>query len=162
VTNGIYILLGTNVGDRSANLLKAKHLISRSLGSIVTESSVYKTSAWGNTNQPEFYNLVIELATTLTPHQVLTSLLSIEEEMGRVRNEKWGPRIIDLDILFWQDLVINDSNLIVPHPGIPNRKFTLMPLAELIPNYIHPEYKRTIAQMLQACSDALPVEKIIG
>ena len=160
MTNGIYILLGTNLGDRSANLLKAKELISRSVGSIITESSIYKTSAWGNTNQPEFYNQVIELDTSLAPQAALTSLLTIEEEMGRVRNEKWGPRIIDLDILLWQDRVINSSNLVVPHPGIPNRKFTLMPLAELIPTYVHPEHKNTIAEMLEACTDALPVERI--
>jgi 2-amino-4-hydroxy-6-hydroxymethyldihydropteridine diphosphokinase len=160
MNTGIYILLGTNLGDRQGNITIAKQHISRLIGPIITESAIYKTSAWGNTNQPEFYNQVIEIQTTLSPHVALSAFLDIEQKMGRVRSEKWGERIMDIDILFWQDQVIKNDTLQVPHPGIPVRKFTLVPLAEITPGFIHPQHKKTIATLLEECTDDLPVEKL--
>jgi len=158
----IFILLGSNLGDRQENLDRARHEISRSVGEIITTSSIYKTAAWGNTNQPDFYNQVIEIRSTLDPDKLFLETQLIEQKMGRVRKEKWSPRIIDIDILFFGDLIIETENLTIPHREIPNRKFTLLPLAEVTPDFIHPVLKKSVLQMLAACTDELPVAKIIG
>jgi 2-amino-4-hydroxy-6-hydroxymethyldihydropteridine diphosphokinase len=160
MSTGIYLLLGTNLGDRKANLLTAKQYISSQVGSIVTESGIYKTDAWGNTQQAAFYNQVLEIHSNLSPPMALSILLDIERTMGRVRTEKWGARIIDIDILFWEDEVIKTESLTIPHPGIPHRKFTLVPLSEIAPELIHPEHKVSITRMLETCADSLTVEKI--
>lgn len=160
MNTGVYILLGTNLGDRLANLIQAKQHISSLIGAIITQSSIYKTSAWGNTDQPDFYNQVIEVDTSLNPEHALDIILGIEHTMGRVRDKKWGPRIIDIDILLWENEILKTSSLTIPHAGLPERKFTLMPLAEVAPDYIHPELLKSISQLLEACTDPLPVEKI--
>ena len=155
-----YLLLGTNVGDRSQNLAKARLEISRKIGPIITASFIYKTAAWGKTNQADFYNQVVVISSTLTAYQALDCVIEIENNMGRVRTEKWGARIIDIDILFWGNLVINDPVLTIPHPQIPFRKFTLLPLIEINSELIHPVSKLTITELLELCTDDLPVEKI--
>lgn len=156
----LYLLLGSNLGDSLTHLKTACEAISRSIGSIITTSSIYKTKAWGKLNQPDFYNQVILVSTGETPQNVLKNLLSIEKEMGRNRIEKWGARIIDLDILFFNDLVVDSPNLQIPHPGIPNRRFTLVPLTEIAPEFVHPVYKKTITELLRDCDDPLAVEKL--
>lgn len=160
MNNGVYVLLGTNLGDRNTNLTRAKHYISSRVGDIITQSSIYKTLAWGNLHQPDFYNQVIEIRTTLSPEAALRIMLDIEQDMGRIREEKWGPRIIDIDILLWRDQIIKTKSLTVPHPGLPQRSFTLIPLAEIAPEFLHPESEKTITQLLSECNDTLAVEKL--
>jgi 2-amino-4-hydroxy-6-hydroxymethyldihydropteridine diphosphokinase len=162
MNNGVYVLLGTNLGDRKTNLTHAKQHISSLVGDIVTQSSIYKTMAWGNVQQPDFYNQVIEISTTLSTEIALLIILRIEHNMGRVRAEKWCPRIIDIDILLWQDKIIKTDALTIPHPGLPQRSFTLIPLAEIASQFLHTENKKTIAQLLLECTDTLAVDKLEG
>ncbi len=155
-----YILIGGNIGDRFLNLQTAKELIKKNCGTILNESSIYQTAAWGITEQPNFLNQVLILTTTLEPEILMQKLLSIEESMGRKRTIKFGPRIIDLDILLIDDLVIKTELLSVPHPALPERKFALIPLNEIAPDLLHPVEKKSISQLLTDCNDELVVQKI--
>jgi 2-amino-4-hydroxy-6-hydroxymethyldihydropteridine diphosphokinase len=159
MNHNIFLLLGTNLGDRLQNLALAQQKIG-SFCNIINMSSIYVTEAWGKTDQPAFYNQVLEVVSDLDPHKLLALLLEIEKEIGRVRLEKWGPRVIDIDLLFYNNQVINEDDLIVPHPGIPNRRFTLLPLHEIAPDMIHPLLKKNISTLLNECTDTLRVEKI--
>ena len=156
---GIYILLGTNLGDRAKNLAQAKNLAGQAGVRVVRESAVYETAAWGVEDQPGFLNQVVEVITNLAPHALLDQLLAIEQEMGRIRERKWGERLIDLDILYYQDEVIDTEQLSVPHPGIPDRRFTLVPLVELAAEEVHPTLGQTQSQLLEVCPDLLEVTK---
>lgn len=156
----VYLLLGSNLGDREQNIITARHQISRHLGKVITASSLYKTAAWGKTDQPDFFNQVIVVNSALTPQEALHYILEIEKNMGRKRKDKWGERTIDIDILLWADLVIHDTSLTIPHPGIPQRRFTLVPLCEVAKDFVHPVTGKTIAELLEACSDLLSVEKL--
>jgi 2-amino-4-hydroxy-6-hydroxymethyldihydropteridine diphosphokinase len=156
----IFILLGSNVGDRQANLLNAHVEISRSIGEIITTSGVYKTAPWGNTRQPDFFNQVIGINSTLSPDKLLEGIQVIEKRLGRKREVKWGPRIIDIDILLWGARTIKTPHLIIPHPELPNRRFTLLPLTEIAPHLIHPLENKTMLALLEACPDHLKVERI--
>lgn len=158
--NKTFLLLGTNQGERAINLAEAKTKISRELGPIITSSSIYKTAAWGIENQPDFYNQVIIVATEYNPLQILTILQHIEKQLGRIRVEKWGPRIIDIDILFFNDAILDLPSLKIPHPEIHNRMFTLKPLVEIAGDFIHPILHESLDQLMHACADQLPVEKI--
>jgi len=158
--NPIFILLGSNLGDRQKNLDQARQEISRSVGDIITTSATYKTAAWGNKQQPDFFNQVIEIRSSHDPNKLISDTQLIEEKMGRIRKEKWGPRIIDIDILFYGDIVISNEKITIPHPEIPNRRFTLLPLSEVAPDFIHPVLKRSVFQLLKACADDLLVEKL--
>ena len=149
------------MGDRLNNLKKAKALIAAECGTIRSASSIYGTAAWGITEQPDFLNQVLELETSIEPVQLMQQLLDIEERMGRVRLFKMGPRIIDLDILLIDDLIIDSPSLSLPHPALPSRRFALIPLAEIAPDLLHPVEKKTITQLLLTCSDTLTVQKII-
>jgi 2-amino-4-hydroxy-6-hydroxymethyldihydropteridine diphosphokinase len=148
------------LGNRLENLNVAKTLIHECCGNIVASSSVYETAAWGMQQQPDFYNQVLKIETLLSPHQLLKKLLSIEKKMGRIRKEKYGSRIIDLDILLFNDEVVNDENLKIPHPHLPQRKFVLIPLNEIAENYFHPVEKKSIHHLLLNCNDTLNVNKI--
>lgn len=152
--------MGTNLGDRPAHLQQAIVEIERNIGSILNCSSVYETEPWGVTDQPSFYNQVLKVATTLDPLQLLTATLAIEKEMGRVRAERYGARIIDIDILFFDDLVINTDQLTIPHPRITERNFVLAPLAEIAPDLVHPVLHQTISEIWTAGNDQLGVKKI--
>ncbi len=156
----VFLLLGSNLGERLANLLEARQQISRQAGEIVTVSNLYSTAAWGNSNQPDFYNQAIEINPFSGPHETLLTLLGIERNMGRVRVNKWGSRLIDIDILLWKDEQIQLPDLVVPHPHLPDRKFALVPLAEIAPEAKHPVLKKTILQILADCNDMLTVDRI--
>ena len=155
-----YLLLGTNLGNRLAYLQQAEQLIQALCGRVISQSSMYETAAWGLTDQPSFYNKVLVIETTLLPEHLMQMLLSIEEKMGRKRTIKFGPRTIDIDILLIDQLTNNSTLLTLPHPALPQRKFALMPLAEVAATIIHPVEKKTIAQLLLTCTDTLNVQKI--
>jgi 2-amino-4-hydroxy-6-hydroxymethyldihydropteridine diphosphokinase len=156
-----YILTGGNLGDRAANLSHAADLLGIRAGRILRRSSCYETAAWGIEEQPEFLNQVLEIETTMDPASLLDTLLEIEREMGRIRGEKFGPRTIDLDILFYGDMIIRTNDLEVPHPRMAERRFVLEPLCELIRDRKHPVTRQTIREMLLACTDPLEVRRII-
>ncbi len=155
--NTVFLLIGGNIGDRSANLQTAKTMLQQGLGEIGNCSSVYETSAWGNIDQADFLNQVIMIHTKLAAAECMNEILSIENKMGRVRHKKNDPRTIDIDILFYNHEIINSTNLTIPHPEIQNRKFALVPLQEIIPDFIHPVLKSSITQLLSTCKDELEV-----
>jgi 2-amino-4-hydroxy-6-hydroxymethyldihydropteridine diphosphokinase len=157
--NRIVLLTGSNIGDSQLNLEKAKNGIQQKIGDIAGESSIYITAAWGKTDQPDFLNQVLLVHSNHTATDVLQLILTIEQNMGRIRTEKNAPRIIDIDILFFNNDIIQTENLIVPHPLIAQRRFVLEPLNELMSKEIHPVSQKKIAQMLQECTDTLIVRK---
>jgi 2-amino-4-hydroxy-6-hydroxymethyldihydropteridine diphosphokinase len=156
----VFILLGSNMGKRKNFLSKAKKLINAGAGAITIESSIYETAAWGNTNQQAFLNQVVVIKTQLEPDELMQTLLQIEVQLGRVRTKKFGPRTIDLDILFYGTQILKTKLVTIPHPAIQDRRFVLVPLAELSPRKIHPVYKQTVAQLLKICTDNLAVTKL--
>lgn len=151
------LLLGTNLNDRMQNLNLARKQIIERIGTIESESSIYSTTAWGNTEQPDFLNKILVVKTALAPQKLLHELLEIEKEMGRVRTIKWAPRLIDLDILYFEDLIVHESGLTIPHPYIQDRRFALIPLVEIIPDYIHPVLHITNAELLAKTTDVSEV-----
>lgn len=157
---GIYLLLGTNLGDRAKNLADARNLLKEQGIELKAVSSIYETDAWGIEDQPGFLNQVLEVATDLGPEALLKTILAVELEMGRVRIQKWGERLIDIDILYYQDQVIDTPELKVPHPQIPNRRFTLVPLAELAAEEVHPVLCKTQQELLAVCPDGLEVRLV--
>lgn len=160
-TNQVYFLLGGNIGEVSTTLELAKNKISELIGTIKTSSSIYQTAAWGVPDQPDFLNQVIICSTSLSPSETLKRAMIIELSLGRQRHEKWNARTIDIDILFFGDQVIELDNLQIPHPEIPNRRFTLEPLAEIVPRYVHPVLQKTMSELLSETSDDLTVVKLL-
>ncbi len=158
--NKTYLLLGSNMGNSQQQLPIAIKNITEQIGTVTRQSSLYATAAWGNTNQPDFLNQVIIVSTELTGLQTINVVLSIEKKMGRVRTTKNAPRIIDIDILFFNKEIIAEKILIVPHPEIEKRRFVLIPLNELSPSFTHPINKKTINQLLADCTDTLDVKRI--
>lgn len=159
-TSLIYLSLGTNLGDRQLNLDKSMRLINKQVGSITKCSSVYQTKAWGVEDQPDFLNMVIEVETSFSPRFVLTTILAIETAMGRVRERKWYTRLIDIDLLFYNQYTTEEPNLIIPHPYLHQRNFVLQPLVEIAPLLEHPTLKKTIKQLLEESEDKLEVVRV--
>lgn len=156
----VFLLLGSNLGNRNAFLNKAVDHIEQDIAPVVEKSAVYETQSWGKTDLPDYLNQVIILQTTLSAQDVLQRVLKIEIEMGRKREEKWGSRIIDIDILFYGSYIINEPNLVVPHPELHNRRFTLEPLGMLAPYFIHPVLNKTILELKNNLNDDLVVKKV--
>ena len=157
--NKTYLLLGSNMGNNKALLSSAAVQIVKKIGSITRKSSLYSTAAWGNSRQPDFLNQVIIVETELTAMQTMQTILNIEKKMGRLRTVKNAPRIIDIDILFFNKEIIDNKDLTVPHPQIQNRRFVLVPLNQLSPNLRHPVLKKSVHQLLIHCPDKLNVKK---
>ena len=156
--NGIYLLLGSNLGDRMMRLAEALMQLEKSAGKLKAQSSVYETAAWGNTDQAPFLNQVIELSSALSPRELLEKTQAIEKQLGRERSEHWGPRTLDLDILYYGDTILNSPELSLPHPRLHLRRFTLVPLCEIAPLWVHPVLKKNNLQLLEECPDALEVK----
>tara|TARA_B100000131_G_scaffold290443_1_gene303217 strand:- start:27 stop:524 length:498 start_codon:yes stop_codon:yes gene_type:complete len=155
--NKVFLSLGSNIGDRVHNLSLARTVISDKIGNITINSKIYQSEPWGFELQDSFLNQIIIVETYLNSKEVLTKILNIEKKLGRVRKRKWGPRNIDIDILFYNDEVIYAKNLIIPHPLIQKRNFILIPLNEIAKNYIHPKINKTINQLLKSSKDKLNV-----
>jgi len=158
--NKIFLITGGNIGDRKKNLETAAELVQKQIGKIIRRSAIYETEAWGFADQPAFFNQVLEIESKYAARDVLNMILQIEENMGRKRTFKNAARIIDIDILFFNDETINEQNLVIPHPEISNRRFVLSPLNEIAPQMIHPVLKKTIKTLLSETKDPLKVVKV--
>jgi 2-amino-4-hydroxy-6-hydroxymethyldihydropteridine diphosphokinase len=156
----VYLLLGTNLGDRFDNLEKAVQLLAQQTGEVTQKSAVYETAPWGVNDQPPFLNQVVNLQTEMAPDVLLEKVLDIEQQLGRKRLRKWGERLIDIDILYFEDMIINAERLQVPHPELHNRRFTLVPLQEIAPDFIHPIFAQTTTELLEECPDKLEVKQV--
>lgn len=156
----VFLLLGSNLGDREMFLRQAVDKISQALGPIAKASGLYETQSWGKTDLPDYINQVIVVQTDLPAQNVLETVLAIETEIGRVRHEKWGSRIIDIDILFYGDEVIEEPGLTVPHPQLHNRRFTLEPLGEIAPKLFHPVIRKNVETIKKELTDSLVVKKL--
>ena len=157
----VYLLLGSNLGDRRGIIEEAIVRINKQLGVLVSKSSYYETAAWGNEDQPSFLNLAVGVNTSKTAHEVLKTILGIEEDLGRVRKDKWGARVIDIDIILFGNEVIDDgTRLQVPHPRMQDRRFVLVPLAEIAGGVYHPVLQQNIMSILSSLKDDLAVSKI--
>lgn len=154
----IALSLGSNVGDRSLNLAKARAMLIEQEIEILKVSAIYETEPYGVADQENFLNQVLLVHANMKPEELLKTCLTIEQELGRVRAEKNGPRIIDIDLLFYKDLVLEKEGLQLPHKGIAQRRFVLTPLAEVAGHQIHPIFAKTIQQLLDECPDHLIVK----
>jgi len=159
--NVTYLCLGGNIGDREMALKHALLKIKEQIGEISAQSSIYETEAWGVENQQAYLNQCIEVKTNLSVSSLIESLLLIEKELGRMRtiSATYEPRTIDLDILFYNDVIVNEPKLIVPHPRLHLRKFVLIPLNEIASNYLHPLLNKTIFSLLSECDDSSDVKQ---
>ena len=155
--NKVFIITGGNIGDRMKNLETAEKMIEQQIGNIIQTSKIYETEAWGINDQPSFYNQVLIVETNFSADKVIKKILKIEEDMGRVRTIKNAARNIDIDILFFNDDIVNEENLTIPHPQMINRRFVLMPLNEIASAKNHPVYNKSVAQLLAECKDELKV-----
>jgi len=147
-----YIGIGSNLGNREENCERAIRLLIEHGITVTKRSSMIETEPWGVREQPKFINMAVAIGTELDPEGLLRILKKIEEEIGRLPTSRWGPRIIDLDILLYDDLIMETPDLVIPHPGVGEREFVLKPLAEIAPEKIHPIYKKSIKSLLMELS----------
>ena len=156
----VVILLGSNIGARQDWMQQATSHISDEIGQINATSNYYETKAWGNEDQADFLNQVLVCTTSHTPIEVLVLCLSIEKKLGRNRKEKWGNRTIDIDILDYDSEICATNKLKIPHPYLHERRFTLVPLVEVLPDFVHPVFNVTNKELLERCGDGLEVRKL--
>ena len=150
----VYLLLGSNLGNREEILIKSIKLIDEKVGVIISQSKNYETKAWGKTDQPDFLNIAIGITTNMMPLEVLEQTQAIEEQLGRVRIEKWGARLIDIDIIFYgQEIIDIPHRLHIPHPLVQERVFALEPLSEIAPDFVHPVFGKTVLTLLKEIKD---------
>ena len=162
IHKNIFLLLGSNSGDRSRQLRMAIEFIVKEVGNSIAESKIYETAPWGKMDQPHFLNQAIEIESPLSPKDVLVKVQSIEQRLGRTRLEKWGERSIDIDIIYFGDTIIDTPDLVIPHLHIAERKFVLIPLVEISPEFIHPILKKSNTELLMDCQDTLEVKEFIN
>ena len=154
----VYLLLGGNIGDRISNLHLTTKLIKERTGKIIQRSSVYESEPWGYQSKNMFLNQVLLVETEAGPEELMEILENIEKKAGREeKGNKYSDRIIDIDILFYNDLIINNDNLIIPHKLLHKRKFALTPLFEISPDFVHPVLKKSIRTLLEECDDPFNV-----
>lgn len=146
--NLIYLSLGSNLGDREKNLETALSELENEGVLILKKSSIYETAPWGYEKQPEFLNIAMEGLTLLGPYDLLKLIKEIESKMGRKKTIKYGPRVIDIDIIFYNNIILKSKVLTIPHPLMHKREFVLKPLCEIVPDFIHPELKLSVKEML--------------
>lgn len=158
--NDLLLGIGTNKGNRKANLALAHRLLSRNIGIVHRESPIYETAPWGGVEQAPYYNQALWVKTNLSLEEAFRKCQILEQKMGRHSREKWGPRIIDLDLLYYNDEVYEASQLVVPHEQLPNRRFVLCPLYDIAPDYLHPKLQKTTGELLTLCQDTLAVDAI--
>ena len=153
----VYLSLGSNIGDRKDNLLKALAMISSRGGEITKISSLYESEPWGYQSCHQFLNAVIVVETTLYPDEILSDIKDIEKQLGREQSESQGyeDRPIDIDILFYDTLVLETDKLIIPHPHLEKRKFVLAPIAEIAPSFVHPLLHKKMKELNEACTDSI-------
>ncbi|HAD14856.1 MAG TPA: 2-amino-4-hydroxy-6-hydroxymethyldihydropteridine diphosphokinase [Saprospirales bacterium] len=149
----VFLSIGSNIGDRMTNLRQALGLIEKNIGKVAKKSHIYETQPWGEPNQDAFLNQVVMINTSLEPREMLEKITRIEREMGRERKEKWGPRIIDVDILFYGKRIIRDKGLEIPHPELHKRGFVLVPMMEIAPEFEHPILLKQIDELYMDCED---------
>lgn len=155
-----YLLLGANLGDRAATLRAAVQHLGATAGFVEATSSFYETAAWGLEDQPAFLNQAVRLRTSLPPDQLLAACLATEQQAGRTRHQRWAARTLDVDILLYEDFVLDLPTLQVPHPRLPERRFALVPLAEIAATVVHPTLQLTVAALLAQCPDQLAVTQL--
>jgi len=151
--NTVYLAFGSNLGDRGHNIQAAITQLERFGVKMIRSSKLYETEPVGKTDQPEFYNLVAEFHTSHSAEDLMLHIQTVERALKRVRKEKWGPRTIDIDVLFYGDRIISLPGLNVPHPRIQERNFVLIPLNEIAPDFVHPIYKKSVRELLKASLD---------
>ncbi len=157
----LYLLLGGNLGDKKETFLQATKRLEQQLGKLAKQSEIYETEPWGFDSKDYFWNQVLVFKTELSPQEVLKNTKSIELELGRVRGEeRYASRMIDIDILFYGNLQLNEDNLQLPHPRMINRNFVLKPLCEVAPKFVHPVFNKDISQLLAQCEDNLAVSVV--
>lgn len=155
----IYLLTGSNMGNKRESLAKAKRLIDERIGRVQRSSKLYRTQAWGDTEQEDYYNQALEIRTFLSPDQVLAAMMAIEQELGRERSaNRNAPRIIDIDLLFFGSRVIRTRDLIVPHPRFHERNFAMVPMMEINGDFVHPKLELAIDELYFESKDQLDVE----
>jgi len=159
-TMHVFLSLGGNLGNTQEIFEQSYQAIENKVGKILQKSSLYRTAAWGFKEQADFINQVILLESALHPHEILTEIQSIEKQFGRERLVTWGPRTLDLDMLFIEDLIVHNEKLQIPHPQIQNRKFILIPMHEIAESFEHPVLKKTIAELVLETTDVSSVKII--
>lgn len=157
----VLLILGTNLGDKKENLQTALRYLMEKAGKVHSVSSIYETAPWGKHSEHTYYNQALALETTLSPLHLLELIQHIEMQLGRVRQEKWGDRTLDIDILYYDDLILDEDRLKIPHPELPNRKFVLVPLSEIAPFYPHPILHKSVMELLQQTNDTGEVKKLL-
>lgn len=157
-----YLLLGSNLGNRKETVLSAIRQIDSRMGRVLKQSALYVSEPWGFHSRDEFINVVIKVQTYLEPYELLENIQKIEAEAGRIRNLEepgYKSRTLDIDILFYDDLIMNEEYLTIPHPRLHQRRFTMEPLHEIAPGLVHPLFKKTVAKLLEECTDTLYAKK---
>ena len=157
--NTVFLQLGSNMDNRNAYLKNANKLIAEEIGAIQKKSKIYESVPWGVENQNNYLNQVLEIKSEFSAEEVLGKVLQIEDKIGRIRDEKWGERIIDIDILLFNDSIVEKDGICIPHIHLHNRRFVLIPLNEVAPSFIHPKYNKTIEELLSECKDIESVEE---